>query len=97
VVDAVVRISLLLALSTGLILTGIALVLAGAPTSGSRGGCFFWPFPLIIVCGLGTGGSVYVPIIFGAVALMTMLLFSMFWARKAAQGFAKADEHLDDE
>ncbi|MBO0887970.1 hypothetical protein J2P12_02610 [Candidatus Bathyarchaeota archaeon] len=84
------RVSLLFAVSLGLILTGLALMLVGSATSGLSGGCLFWPFPVIIVCGAGTGGSSNFSIVLGAVALMAMILFSIFWFRKTTKGLANS-------
>ena len=90
------RISLLIILSIGLTLTGLALVLAGATRPGLAGGCFFWPFPLIIACGAGTGGSAYVAIILGIVALVAMIFFSRIWVQRAAGGLRKPDDEPDN-
>src|SRR5438034_6340805 len=56
---------LLLAVAFGLILVGSVLVLSGSIVSGSAGGCFFWPFPVILVCGAGSDGAPYISIIVG--------------------------------
>jgi flagellar motor component MotA len=86
------RASYLLLVALGLILTGFALVLAGTVTSGSAAGCFFWPFPVIIVCGAGTGAAPYSAVVVGAIALVAVSVFSFLWMRKGAGGSASPSE-----
>jgi hypothetical protein len=73
----------LLIISLGLILAGIALLSLGSSTSGLAGGCFFWPFPVIIACGAGGAGASYTPIIIGglAVGLFSFLFFLLVQRR----------------
>ncbi len=87
-----VRTSYLLLVALGLILTGFALVLAGTVASGSAAGCFFWPFPAIIVCGAGTGGASYTFVVVGAIVLVAFSVFSFLWMRKAAGSSASPSQ-----
>src|SRR5215471_3918289 len=49
---------LLLTAALPVIIIGAGLILAGELFRGSsNGGCFVWPLPLIVSCGLGLGGS----------------------------------------
>jgi uncharacterized membrane protein len=91
------RISLLFAASIGLIFTGLALVLLSSTSRGFTGGCFFWPFPILIACGVGTTGSAYVPIILAAIILLVMVVFSLFLAREPPQDLKKSDQNLESE
>jgi hypothetical protein len=91
------RISLLFAASIGLVFTGLALVLLGSTGFGLTGGCFFWPFPILIACGVGTAGSAYAPIILAAVVLLVMVVFSLFLAREPPHDLKKPDHNLESE
>jgi len=84
------RALLVLVVAFGLVLVGFVLVFAGIAMSGSVGGCFFWPFPVIIVCGAGTGGASYIEVIVGAIVLVALSVFSFLWMRKAAGSSAKS-------
>ena len=80
----------LLVVAFGLILVGFVLVLLGSSMSGSGAGCFFWPLPVVVVCGAGSGGAPYTFAILGAVIFAVVLLLSSFWMRKAP---SSADSH----
>ena len=80
------RVSFFLTLAFVLILMGFALVLTGSSISGLGGGCFFWPFPVIIACGAGNGGTPYALIIVGLVAVVLMSFLSFVWMRRTTSG-----------
>ena len=86
------RTSYLLLVAMGFILTGFAVVLAGTVTSGSAAGCFFWPFPVIIVCGAGTGGASYTFVVVGAMVLVAFSVFPFLWMRKRAGSSASPSQ-----
>ncbi len=73
--------SLFLLLSFGLILIGTVFVLFGSITMNSTGGCFLWPFPIIVVCGAGSGGAPFGYFIIGVVAVVLVFIVSLFWVR----------------
>jgi len=75
---------LLLAVAFGLILVGSVLVLSGSIMSGSAGGCFFWPFPVILVCGAGSDGAPYISIIVALVVVVLISSLSFLWMRRVA-------------
>lgn len=83
------RASMVLALAFALILAGFVLVIAGSGFSGFSGGCFFWPFPIIIACGAGSGGTPYFLIIVGLIAVAIISFLSFFWMRKTISDFDK--------
>ena len=81
-----VRALFLFAIVPGPVLLGLALVLANSPTSRTGGGCFFWPFPVIILCGAGSSGTVYPLIIAGLVVTIIISFISFFQMRRSTTG-----------
>jgi len=71
-----IRFSLLI-IALGLILAGVGLLSLGPSSSHLAGGCFFWPFPVIIACGAGEAGVSYTSVITGGliVGLLSFLFF----------------------
>ena len=63
---------LLLPIAITIISLGFALVILGSFTPGNSGGCFIWPLPFVIGCGVGTGPAG----IIAALAFVTV--FSLF-------------------
>ncbi|OLB46961.1 hypothetical protein AUI07_02590 [archaeon 13_2_20CM_2_53_6] len=75
---------LLLAVAFGLILVGSVLVLSSSVMSGSAGGCFFWPFPVILVCGAGADGAPYISIIVALSVVVLISFLTLLWMRRVA-------------
>ena len=76
---------LLLAVAFGLILVGSVLVLSGSIMSGSAGGCFFWPFPVILVCGAQSDGAPYISIIVALSVVVLISFLTLLWMRRVAR------------
>lgn len=73
----------------GFFLIGFLLVFLGSPGPAFLGGCFFWPFPVIVVCGPGNGGLSLLLIGLFAVVLTFLIVFLGWWTWKSgAQGSA---------
>ena len=66
--------------AVGLIVSGLGLVLIGSNATMS-GGCFFWPLPVIVVCGVGTGSEAYLVLAIGLVVVLAISLLSFFSLR----------------
>ena len=81
-----IRAPYLLAVGLGLVLLGLSLVIANSATSGTGGGCFFWPFPVIVVCGAGSSGTVYPLMIVGLVVSVLISFMSFVWMRRSTTG-----------
>ncbi len=74
--------SVLFLVGVGFFLIGFLLVFLGSAGPVSSGGCFFWPFPVIVVCGLGTGGGSFLVIGVFAAVLMSVMMVLGWWMRK---------------
>ena len=64
-----------------LILSGFVLVVFGLFSGGGAAGCFVWPFPLVVACGLGLGGGVEPLLVLAAFAGIAALVFWLTVAR----------------
>jgi len=75
---------LLFRAATIIIFAGIILVILGLSTGGGTGGCFVWPFPLIIGCGFGSGGNIgFYLFLFGLLAFAPLLFW---WSLRRLRG-----------
>jgi len=73
----------LLAIAAAVIFVGFVLVILGS-RSPVASGCFFWPLPLVVGCGFGSGEASTLAL-FSVVALVAVVLalwfLSLRWAR----------------
>ncbi len=74
--------SVLFLVGVSFFLIGFLLVFLGSSGPASYGGCSFWPFPVIIACGLGNGGGSFLLIGLFAAVLTFLIVFLGWWARK---------------
>ncbi len=77
-----IPLSLLFLVGIGFFLIGFLLVFLGSAGPISSGGCLFWPFPVIVVCGLGTGGGPFLLIGVFAAVLISLTVVLGWWTRK---------------
>ena len=70
----------LLLVAGAVILLGGALVFLGSPTGGGSGGCFFWPLPLIVGCGFGSGSGILGGVVFFVLVLALIPVFLWLWS-----------------
>ncbi len=68
----------LIFVAISIVVAGVFLVLEGlGGTGGSSAGCFFWPIPLIVVCGGSSTPSLFLPLIIVAVFFLIFSWFSI--------------------
>ncbi len=67
----------LLLVGIALVVVGFLVILLGSSSSGSSAGCFFWPFPIILACGLGAGSSTFLSL--GLVLVVSVSLLVLSW------------------
>ena len=68
----------LIFVAISIIVAGVFLVFEGlGGTGGSSTGCFFWPIPLIVVCGGSSAPSLFLPPIIVAVFFLIFSWFSI--------------------
>ena len=65
----------------GIMLVGFVLILLGSTATGSSGGCFFWPLPLVLICGLATGTDLYVALGLFSILLVVLFLLFFWWGK----------------
>lgn len=73
----------LLLVGIALVVVGFLVILLGSSGPGSSGGCFFWPFPVILACGLGAGSSSFLSL--GLVLVVSVSLLILSW--RVVRGF----------
>ena len=68
----------LLFVAVAVILVGFVLVFIGSSFEGGFGGCFVWPLPFIVGCGVGSGSVFSGEAVF-LLMVLAALLFFFFW------------------